>query len=90
MLHRNDHIYSVAKESGIGLGYLKGCKMYYFSLELATIHRYYIRSNKKYKRIVRAGASKTTLTILDRIENRVLKIIEDHNAIRSLHLHRKK
>ena len=86
-LRWDDHIFGVAKEAAKCLGFLKRCKKYFTPTDLCRIYTTYIRPKMEYNSHLWAGASKTSLDCLDKVQNRAVKLIGDDsvsNTITSL------
>ena len=74
-LRWDHHVFNVSKEAGKCLGLLKRCKKYFTPSDLRTIYVTYIRPIMEYNSNIWAGASKSALDFVDRIQSRALKLI---------------
>jgi hypothetical protein len=83
-LRWNDHIFDVSKEAAKCLGFLKRCKKFFTPAGLSTIYTAYIRPKMEYNSHIWAGASKSSLELLDRIQNRAIYLIGDEHISSSL------
>lgn len=83
-----DQIFGVGKNAARRLGFLRRCKRYFSSQDLAVIYKAYIRPLLEYDSHIWAGAPSSTLAFLDRIQNRAVRLINDasiQSNIDSLH-----
>lgn len=80
----NDHIFRVSKEAFKCLGFLKRCRKYFTPSDLLTIYRTFIRPRMEYNSHVWAGASKSILKLLDRVQERVKVLINDSRVSNSI------
>ena len=85
-LRRDDHVFNVSKEADKCLGFLKKCKKYFTPFDLRSIYVTYIRAKMEYNSHLWAGASKTTLDFVVRIQSRPLKLIGDDRPASTLTL----
>ena len=83
-LRWDDHAFNVSKEAAKCLGFLKLCKKYFTPSDLRTVYVTYIRPKMEYNSHLWAGASKSALDFVDRIESRALKLIGDDRVISSI------
>ena len=83
-LRWNDHIFEVAKNAAKCLGFLKRCKKYFTPSDLASIYKAFIRPKMEYNAHIWSGAPKTVLHILDRVQNRAIKLIGDRDIVSSI------
>ena len=77
-LRWDDHIFGIAKEAAKCLGFLKRCKKYFTPTDLRTIYITYIRPKMEYNSHLWAGASKSSLSCLDKVQGRAVKLIGDN------------
>ena len=80
----NAHIIKIAKEASKCLGFLKRCTKYFTPSDLRDIYVSYIRPKMEYNCHIWAGASKTTLDYLDRVQNRAIKLINNAEVANTL------
>ena len=90
--HRyDDNVFNVSKDAAKCLGFLKRCKKYLTPSDLRTIYVTYIRPKMEYNSNLWAGASKSALDFVDRIQSRALMLIGDDRVTSSItslgHLH---
>ena len=64
--------------------FLKRCKKYFTPSDLCNIYVSYIRPKMEYNSHIWAGASSVSLQLLDRIQNRVKKLIGDPQVAETL------
>ena len=69
----------MSKEAAKCLGFLKWCKKYFTPSDIT-----YIRPKMKYNSHLWAGASKSALDFVDRMQSRALKLIEDDRVANSI------
>ena len=69
-LRWDDHVGNVPKEAAKCLGFLKRCKKDFTPSDLRTIYVTYIRPKMEYNSHIWAGASKSALVFVDRIQSR--------------------
>ena len=88
----SEHIMNVTKNAAKRLGFLRRCKKFFSSEELATIYKAYIRPLLEFDSHLWVGAPPTTLNLVERLQNRAFRLIGDisiTNRIESLE-HRRK
>ena len=78
------HINSIAKHASQKLGFLSRARGY-FSPQLLTIHKSQIRPSLEYYSHVWGGASKSSLNLLDRVQSKAIRLINNPNLTNSLH-----
>ena len=66
------------------LGFLKRCKKYFTLSDLRTIYVIYIRPKMEYNSHLWAGASKSALDLVHRVQSRALKLIGDDRVASSI------
>ena len=76
--------FNVSKEAAKCLGFLKRCKKYFSSSDPIYVTYKYIRPKMEYNSHLWAGASKSALDFVDRIQSRALKLIADHGVASSI------
>ena len=83
-LRWDDHVFNVSKEAAKCLGFLERCKKYFTPSDLRTIYVTYIRPKMEYNSHLWAGASKSALDFVYRIQSRALKLIGDDRVASSI------
>jgi len=83
-LHWDKHIFGVAKKAAQSIGFLNRCKKYFTPLDLRNIYTSYIRPKMEYNSHIWAGAPRSSLQFLDRIQERAKRLIGDDEASSSL------
>ena len=83
-LHWDKHIFEIAKKAAQSIGLLKRCKKYFTPLDLRNIYTSYIRPKMEYNAHIWAGASRSSLEYLDRIQERAKRLIGDDEVSSSL------
>lgn len=79
-----DHVFGVAKDASKCLGFLKRCKKYFTPSDLLIIYTTYIRPRMEYNSHIWAGAPKSSLELLDRIQKRAKVLIGDNSITSTL------
>lgn len=82
-----NQIIDASKNAARRLGFLRRCKRYFNSADLAVIYKAYIRPLLEYDSHIWAGAPPTSLAFVDRIQKRAMRLIDDEsisNGIDSL------
>ena len=77
----NAHIKRIANEASKCIGFLKRCTKYFSPLDLRNIYYSHIRPKMEYNSHIWAGASKESLKLLDRVQDRVIKLIGDLEVV---------
>ena len=77
------HIISIAKHASQKLGFLSRARGY-FSPQLLTIYKSQIRPSLEYCSNVWGGAPKSSLNLLDRVQSKAIRLINNPNLINSL------
>ena len=80
----NDHIFRVAKEALKCRGFLKQCRKYFTPCDFLTIYRAFIQLRMEYNCHVWAGASKSILKLLDRVQKRAKVLVNDKRVSNSI------
>ena len=78
------HIHSLAKHASQKLGFLARAGGFFSSSHLLTIYRSQIRPSLEYCSHVWGGAPKSTLVLLDKIQSKAIRLINNPNLIKSL------
>ena len=76
----NKHIFNVSKEAFKCLGFLRRCKKYFTPSDLLNIYTTYIRPKMEYNSHIWAGAPKSILELLHRMQRRSSSLINDWRA----------
>lgn len=76
-LRWTEHIYDIAKNASKSLGFLRRCRKYFSPSDIARIYKAHIRPKLEYNSHIWAGAPRTYLNVLDRIQNRAIRLIGD-------------
>ena len=71
----NDDIFRMLKKAFNCLDFLKRCRKYFTTSDLFTIYRTFIRPQMEYNSYVWAGASKSILKLLNRVQERATVLI---------------
>ena len=74
------HVFNVSKEAFKCLGFLKRCKKYFTPSDLLSIYTTYIRPKMEYNSHIWAGAPKSSLELLDRVQRRAMVMIGDSSV----------
>ena len=78
------HIYSLAKHATQNLGFLARARGFFSSSHLLTIYKSQIRTSLKYCSHVWGGAPKSTLCLLDKVQSKAIRLINNPNLTKSL------
>ena len=78
------HIHSLAKHASQKLGFLARARGFFSSCLLLTIYRFQIRPFLKYCSHVWGGAPKSTLCLLDEVQSKTIRLINNPNLTKSL------
>jgi hypothetical protein len=79
-----DQINKAAIGAARCLGFLRRCKFYFTPSETLTIYKTFIRPRLEYNSHIWAGAPKTHLAALDRVQSRASRMITDVNISSTL------
>ena len=77
------HIHSLAKHASQKLGFLARARGFFSSSHLLTIHRSQIRPSLEYCSHVWGGAPKSTLCLLDKVQSKAIRLINNPNLTKS-------
>ena len=80
----HDHVMSIAKQASKKLGFLYRCKSFFNAQQLCLIYKSFIRPCMEYCCHVWGAAAKTTLDLLDRVQNRAIRLINDSGITNKL------
>ena len=83
-LTSNTHIHSLAKDASQKLGFLARAHGFFSSSHLLTIYKSKIRPSLEYCSHVWAGAPKSTLCLLDKVQSKAIRLINNPNLTKSL------
>ena len=78
------HINSIAKHASQKLGFLSRARGYFSPSQLLTIYKSQIRPSLKYCSHVWGGAPKSSLHLLDRVQSKAIRLINNPNLTNSL------
>ena len=78
------HINSIAKHASQKLGFLSRARGYFSPSQLLTIYKSQIRSSLEYCSHVWGGAPKSFLHLLDRVQSKAIRLINNPNLTNSL------
>ena len=78
------HIISIAKHTSQKLGFLSKVRGYFSPSQLLTIYKSKIRPSLEYCSHVWGGAPKSSLNLLDRIQSKAIRLINNPNLTNSL------
>ena len=78
------HIISIAKHASQKLGFLSRARGYFSPSQLLTIYKSQIRPSLEYCSHVWGGAPKSSLNLLDRVQSKAIRLINNPNLINSL------
>ena len=78
------HIHSLAKHASLKLGFLARARSFFSSSHLLTIYKSQIRPSLEYCYHVWGGAPKSTLCLLDKVQSKAIRIINNSNLTKSL------
>ena len=87
IFHWKPHINSIAKHASQTLGSLSRVRAYFSPSPLLTIYKYHIRPSLKYCSHVWGGAHKSSLHLLDRVQSKDIRLINNPiltNSLQSL------
>ncbi|CAH2004669.1 unnamed protein product [Acanthoscelides obtectus] len=80
----HEHISSIAADSGKKLGYLFRAKKYFSPHDLLTLYKVQIRPSLEYCSHIWGAAAPTTLSMLDAVQRRAVRLIDDSSLTDSL------
>lgn len=83
-LHWNDHIFGLAKKASQKLAYLFRARKYFPSDKLLVLYKSLIRPQLEFNSHIWGGAPKSLLAILDRIQRKAIRLID--NQLLTKHL----
>nr|CAH7733242.1 unnamed protein product [Callosobruchus chinensis]CAH7760656.1 unnamed protein product [Callosobruchus chinensis] len=72
-----EHVSSIATAAGKKLGYLFKARKYFSPSNLLTLYKAQIRPSLEYCSHIWGAASSTTLSILDAVQRRAIRLIRD-------------
>ena len=78
------HIKSIAKHASQKLGFLSRAHGYFSSSQLLTIYKSHIHPSLEYCSHVWGGAPKSSLHLLDRVQSKAIRLINNPNVPNSL------
>ena len=78
------HIYSLAKHAPQKLGFLARARGFISSAHLLSIYKSQIRPSLEYCSHVWGGAPKSTLCLLDKVQSKAIRLINNPNLTKSL------
>ena len=78
------HIISIAKHASQKLGFLSRARSYFSPSQLLTIYKSQIRPSLEYCSHVWGGAPKSSLHLLDRVQSKAIRLINNPNLTNSL------
>ena len=78
------HIISIAKHASQKLGFLSRARGYFSPSQLLTIYKSQIRPSLEYCSHVWGGAPKSSLHLLDRVQSKAIRLINNPNLTNSL------
>ena len=78
------HIHSLAKHASQKLGFLARARGFFSSSHLLSIYKSQIRPSLKYCSHVWGGAPKSTLCLLDKVQSKAIRLINNPNLTKSL------
>ena len=78
------HIHSLAKHASQKLGFLARARGFFSSSHLLSIYKSQIRSSLEYCSHVWGGAPKSTLCLLDKVQSKAIRLINNPNLTKSL------
>ena len=78
------HIYSLAKQTSQKLGFLAIARGFFSSSHLLSIYKSQIRPSLEYCCHVWGGAQKSTLWLLDKVQSKAIRLINNLNLTKSL------
>ena len=77
-------IHSFAKHASQKLGFLAGARGFFSSSHLLSIYKSQIRPSLEYCSHVWGGAAKSTLCLLDKVQSKAIRLINNPNLTKSL------
>ena len=80
------HIHSFAKHASQKLGFLARARGFFSSSHLLSIYKSQIRPSLEYCSRVWGGAPKSTLCLLDKVQSKAIRLINNLNLTKSLPL----
>ncbi|CAH1955819.1 unnamed protein product [Acanthoscelides obtectus] len=80
----HEHISSIAAATGKKLGYLFRAKKYFSPHDLLTLYKAQIRPSLEYCSHIWGAAAPTTLSMLDAVQRRAVRLIDDSSLTDSL------
>ena len=78
------HIISIAKHASQKLGFLSRARGYFSPSQLLTIYKSQIRPSLEYCSHVWGGAPKSSLNLLDRVQSKAIRLVNNPNLTNSL------
>ena len=78
------HIHSLAKHASQKLGFLARARGFFSSSHLLSIYKSQIRPSLEYWSHVWGGAPKSTLCLLDKVQSKAIRLINNPNLTKSL------
>ena len=78
------HIHSLAKHASRKLGFLARARGFFSSSHLLSIYKSQIRPSLEYCSHVWGGAPKSTLCLLDKVQSKAIRLINNPNLTKSL------
>ena len=78
------HIHSLAKHASQKLGFLAKACRFFSSSHLLSIYKSQIHPSLEYRSHVWGGAPKSTLCLLDKVQSRAIRLINNPNLTKSL------
>ena len=78
------HIHSFAKHASQKLGFLARARRFFSSSHLLTIYKSQIRPSLEYCSHVWSGAPKSTLCLLDKVQSKAIRLINNPNLTKYL------
>ena len=83
-LNWKTHIHSLAKHASQKLGFLARARGFFSSSHLLSIYKSQIHPSLEYCSHVWGGAPKSTLCLLDKVQSKAIRLINDPNLTKSL------
>ena len=80
----NTHIHSLAKHASQKLGFLARARGFFSSFHLLSVYKSQIRPSLEYCSHVRGGAPQSTLCLLDKVQSKAIRLINNPNLTESL------
>ena len=78
------HIHSLAKHASQKLGFLARARRFFSSFHLLSMYKSQIRPSLEYCSHVWGGAPKSTLCLLDKVQSKAIRLIDNLNLTKSL------